>query len=245
MPARLLTLTGAHNFRDLGGYRTEEGRTTRWGLLFRSDTLHELTAEDLSVIAGLGLNTVIDLRTTKEVVRLGRGPLAEEPVHYVNASVLGEGGGEVRAAPTLSGTDVSGRYLWYLENGSPALGIALSVLGEARRYPAVFHCQAGKDRTGVLAALVLGILGVERRSIVEDYVLTAGRMELIIGRLRRDPAYASRLDELPASAFTVAAESIEGFLDGVDERYGGPAAWARHAGVDDVHLEVLRDTLLA
>ncbi len=245
MSTRLLPLTGAYNFRDLGGYRTVDGRSTRWGVLFRSDTLHELTTDDLAVLAGLGLATVIDLRTAKEVGRLGRGPLAETAVHYLHASVLNSDGGEDRAAPTLGATDVSARYLWYLDNGSPALADALTLLGDAARYPAVFHCQAGKDRTGVLAALVLGLLGVERRAIVEDYVLTAGRMELIIGRLRRDPVYGKRLDELPASAFTVAARSIEGFLDGVDERYGGPAAWARQAGVDDEHLAVLRATLLA
>src|SRR5271166_4913778 len=87
-PDRLLPLVGAYNFRDLGGYPTTDGRQTRWGRLFRSDTLHELTDEDLDAVRALGLVTVIDLRTPTEVARIGRGPLADEPVHYLNASVL-------------------------------------------------------------------------------------------------------------------------------------------------------------
>src|ERR1700684_2583135 len=87
---RLLPLVGAYNFRDLGGYPTTNGRTTRWGRLFRSDTLHELTNADLIVLRELGLASVIDLRTMTEVQRAGRGLLGSEPVHYVNLSVLPE-----------------------------------------------------------------------------------------------------------------------------------------------------------
>ena len=72
---RLVPLSGAFNFRDLGGYPTADGRVTRWGTLFRSDTLHELTVADVDLLRSLGLATIIDLRTSRELERTGRGPL--------------------------------------------------------------------------------------------------------------------------------------------------------------------------
>jgi protein tyrosine/serine phosphatase len=86
-PDRLLPLVGAYNFRDLGGYPTSDGRSTRWGRLYRSDTLHELTADDLEVLRSIGLVSVIDLRTQAEVGRAGRGLLGAEPIRYANLSV--------------------------------------------------------------------------------------------------------------------------------------------------------------
>src|ERR1700678_4035071 len=106
---RLLPLVGAYNFRDLGRYPTIDGRVTLWGKLFRSDTLHELTPADLEVLRRIGLVSVIDLRTSAEVERTGRGLLAEEPIRYLHASVLQEEGSEAYAAP--AGDDPSERYL--------------------------------------------------------------------------------------------------------------------------------------
>jgi len=241
---RLLPLVGAYNFRDLGGYPTTDGRSTRWGRLYRSDTLHELTDEDLVVLRDLDLVSVIDLRTPTEVERSGRGPLGAEPVRYVNLSVLAEEGGERQAAPATRVADTAERYLSYLEMGRDALVGSFHLMAERESYPLVFHCQAGKDRTGVVAALVLACIGVDRRAIVDDYVLTATRMDLIIGRLRRDPHYADRIDELPPSAFIVEAATMERFLDGLSERYGGPRPWALGAGVTEDQLDALVDVLV-
>ncbi len=243
-PTRLLPLAGAYNFRDLGGYPTSEGRQTRWNILFRSDTLHEVTPDDLTVLRGLGLTTIVDLRTPAEVKRVGRGLLASEPILHINASVLHTGAGEEQAAPTPRGGDVAERYLSYLENGSPALVTALGVMAIKENYPLVFHCYAGKDRTGVLAALLLSCLGVQRRSIIDDYVITAARMDRIVERLRRDPVYGRRIAEVPPSAFAVVADTMARFLDGVDERHGGARSWALHAGVTPDQLDALADLLV-
>jgi protein-tyrosine phosphatase len=243
-PAKILDLIGAHNFRDLGGYRTAAGSTTRFGRLFRSDTLHELTVSDVAILDQLGLRTIIDLRTEKEAARSGRGPLGDRPIDYVNVSVLVDGGSEEQAAPTPDGSDVAERYLWYLENGSTAFPTALGILSEPERYPVVFHCYAGKDRTGVLAALVLALLDVPRPTIVSDYALTAARMERLLGRLAADPRFAGRLGELPASAFSVDERSMEGFLEGLDQRYGGAKAWAREKGLQLDQLDMMASALL-
>jgi hypothetical protein len=231
-PDRILPLVGAYNFRDLGGYPTEDGRLTRWGRLFRSDTLHELTLADLAVLRDLGLAGVIDLRTASELAHTGRGLLGDEPIRFLHASVLQEEGGESVGVPEPAGDDQGERYLWYLDAGRQALIDALTMVAEDSSYPLVFHCTAGKDRTGVLAALVLDIVGVRHEIIVEDYALTGTRLELIRARLRRDPLYRDRLDQIPASRMGVEAASMERFLQGLHERHGDAASWARSAGMD-------------
>src|SRR4051812_28158106 len=129
-PSRLLPLVGAFNFRDLGGYPTADGRRTRWGRVFRSDTLDALSDEDLEVLRQLGLRTVVDLRTRNEAERDGRGLLGSEPVSYVHLSVLPEEGGESIAAPETEGTSIGARYLWYLEAGATALSTALRLVAD-------------------------------------------------------------------------------------------------------------------
>ena len=100
---------------------------------------------------------------------------------------------EAVAAPAPAGDDLAERYLWYLEVGGDALAEALTLLGSDEHYPLVFHCAAGKDRTGVLAALVLDLCGVARDDIVADYVITAERMGFIMDRYRADPRFAERV----------------------------------------------------
>jgi hypothetical protein len=241
---RLVPLSGAFNFRDLGGYRGLDGRHTRWGRLFRSDTLHELTEADIEALRALGLATVIDLRTTREVVRTGRGLLEPEPVHYRHLSVIVEEDGEALAAPALAGDDLAERYRWYLEVGRGALVEALELVGSPESTPLVFHCAAGKDRTGVLAALVLDILGVERSVIVADYEMTAERMELILDRYRSDPKWAARMAEVPASRFGVEAVTMERFLDHLYDDFGGARAWALDSGVSPGAILNMQEHLL-
>jgi protein-tyrosine phosphatase len=238
--ARLLPLTGAYNFRDLGGYPTTDGRSTRWNCLFRSDALHELTADDVAMLRNLSLASVIDLRTPTELERTGRGLLASEPLHFVHLSVTVQEGGESQAAPTEFQADLADRYLWYLDVGAHSLVTALSTIGDPARSPLVFHCSAGKDRTGVVAAMVLDILGVTRETIIQDYLLTGPQMVLIMDRLRRDPAVGVRVDELPPHLFAVNAATMERFLDLLYEEHGGAYSWALHAGVSEETLASLR-----
>jgi hypothetical protein len=238
---RLLPLVGAYNFRDLGGYPTVDGRVTRWGQLYRSDTLHELTESDLDTLRDLGLACVIDLRTTAELERTGRGLLAAEPIRYLHLSVLQEAR---QVAPTDAQGDLAERYLWYLEVGRAALVQALTSVGDDASYPLVFHCAAGKDRTGVLAALVLDILGVERDVIIEDYVLTASRMELIIGRVRRLPDAEARIAEIPQFLLGAEVSTMESFLNELHGRYGGARQWALDSGVSASNLDAMKALLL-
>ena len=228
--SRLIELDGAFNFRDLGGYPAGPGRVTRWRRLFRSDTLSELTPADLAIVESLGVATVIDLRTSAEVDRDGRVALDPARVRYAHLSVLREEAGESAGAP--SGDDPAERYLWYLSHNSATLVEAIELVAAPGRVPLVFHCAAGKDRTGVLAALVLSLVGVDRDVVVADYALTAERMPRIVERLRRHPVYGPRMAEMPSAIFGVRADTMAGFLEGLDRRYGGAAGWAAEAGLD-------------
>jgi protein-tyrosine phosphatase len=241
---RLLPLIGACNFRDLGGYPAADGRFTRWGKLFRSDTLHELTEEDLALLRQIGLNSIIDLRTRTELERTGRGPLEQEPIAYLHASVLQEEGGESVASPAPPDGNPAERYLWYLDVGRRAFVDALMLVADPANQPLVFHCAAGKDRTGVLAALVLEILGVDRSVIVEDYFITATRIDLILNRLRRDPVWADHVSQIPPARVVVEASTMEGFLELLQQQYGGARQWALAAGVPSESLDAMSDHLL-
>jgi len=249
--SRLVPLQGSFNFRDLGGYPGRDGRSTRWGRLFRSDALHELTDADVSHLRDLGLRTVVDLRTERELHRTGRGPLEPEPVTFRHLPVVQEGvrgtvtaDAESLAAPAPPGDDLAERYLWYLDVGRASLVEALALMGDDGDYPLVFHCAAGKDRTGVLAALVLELVGVDREVIVADYVITADRLRFIMDRWLADPEFAERMAKVPASRFSVEASTMEGFLDGLDARHGGARSWALGAGVPRDALDRLVDLVL-
>ncbi len=244
-PSRLLPLIGADNFRDLGGYATVGGAVTRWGRLFRSDALHQLTAVDLEVLRSFGLAGVIDLRTGTEVAEKGRGLLQSEPVRYVHLSVMPEESRDPNTVrPSLADLDLASVYLEWLDSGRPALVEALTIVADAAHYPLVFHCAAGKDRTGVLAALVLDIVGVERQTIVEDYALTATRLDLIRARQPAGAATADRMIEAP-HLFGADAHTMERFLDALHRDYGGGHAWALAAGVEPATLEAMTSALTA
>jgi protein-tyrosine phosphatase len=242
--SRLITLERSFNFRDLGGYVGDHGMVTRWGTLFRSDTLHELTGPDIETVRGLGLATIVDLRTGHELERTGRGRLAEEPTAYRHLSLIRDGEGEALAAPAPPGEELSLRYGWYLDGGRDSLVEALRLISDPSHLPLVFHCAAGKDRTGVLAALVLDILGVAREVIVADYVITADRMPFILERYRSDPALAARMDQVPASRFGVEARTMERFLADLYHQFGGARAWALASGVGADQLDRMGELLL-
>jgi protein-tyrosine phosphatase len=240
---RLVPFSGVLNFRDLGGYETDDGRHTRWGRLFRSDAMHDLTEEDLEVFRGLGIACVVDLRSVSEVERTGRGLLTYEPLHYVNSPVLTSLETDESRADIDEGY-MARRYLEYLDMGAPAFVRVIEEMANVENYPLVFNCFLGKDRTGVVAALVLSCLGVERASIVEDYALTESRVVLIVEKLLRDPLLRGEVAHDNPLLLGAREATMSNFLSEVDRRFGGPIAWALGAGVSAENIERLRDLLL-
>lgn len=243
MPAqRLIPFEASFNFRDLGGYETVDGRTTAWGRLYRSDALHRMTPGDVTRAAALGIRTVFDLRARHELDDDGTVPagLVVTHLHLPMIDV-------VRPTEPPSETLVSGEgYVAMLESGGNAVRGVFEGLAEAASIPAVFHCAAGKDRTGIVAALVLAAVGVKESAIVEDYVLTQSTKARSNEWIRvNEPATAERTAQYPPSAREARAETMVAFLDTVRERHGDVVALLADLGIAESTVAGARANLLA
>jgi protein-tyrosine phosphatase len=230
---RLLPLEGSVNFRDLGGWRTGDGRRVRTGRLFRSDSLHHLTAADVARLRdGLSLRTLIDLRASHEIAAEGRGPLAAPPVTYHHLPFF-DGPRDRRDEAPVGG--LAEIYFQMLRFARVPIARALGTLA-AIPGAAVFHCAAGKDRTGVLAAVVLGALGVRDADIVEDYAWTRRALPRILERLRASDSYRYVFTELPPETLHAEPETMASLLDRVRGEWGSLRDYARWAEVSEETL---------
>jgi protein-tyrosine phosphatase len=253
-PARLIPLTTVHNLRDLGGYPTSDGRTTRWRMLYRADGLYRLgwagaegVADDLAVVEALGLHTVLDLRTEGELATWGRFPVEVHPVlfhHVPLMDVTWER--DDTPDPALPLAEVLlGKYLELLDEAEPQLARAFALLAQPGALPAVFHCAAGKDRTGLLAALLLGALGVPDAVVVDDYALTAPAMDRMRAWAERtDPQMAAAFASQPAAHLAAEPAAVEGLLQLLRDVHGTPRDYVRSLGVTNAVLFALEDALL-
>jgi protein-tyrosine phosphatase len=236
-------LAGALNFRDLGGYHTADGRRTRSGLVYRSNSLQELTAEDLDLLRGpVRVATVLDLRSPREIARDGSGPLVEDGVRYINIPVLHESKDTGRPGRIEHG--LVERYLSYLRFAGDNVVRALATIAEDDVLPLVFHCSAGKDRTGVLAALLLGCLGVEAETVVSDYAAKQHARDEIVAFLRRRPTYTDAVDQMRPDTLESDPATMREFLRRLDEGHGGARGWALGAGLAEDTLTCLEERLL-
>ncbi|GAA3348033.1 hypothetical protein GCM10020358_64970 [Amorphoplanes nipponensis] len=171
-PDRLVPFQSLCNFRDLGGYATADGRTTRWRTLYRADSLGRLSGEaDRRRFAELGIGTVIDLRYPWEIAAAGRLP-ATDGVTWLNLSIEHRTYDQSQIDPDLDPWRyLADRYAEVAADGTAELRRAVETIAAADA-PVVFHCASGKDRTGLLAALVLALLDVPVETIAADFALT-------------------------------------------------------------------------
>jgi hypothetical protein len=246
-----MALTGAFNFRDLGGLPTVDGRRTKAGLLFRSDTLQALTAQDAAhLIETLGVTLVMDLRDAGEAVEQGRGLLGESSLCYVNiplepAPTHPPAGpaADPGASPGAGGATLC-FYLGHLESGAPGLPLAIQILAVSLAHPVVVHCAAGKDRTGLVIALVLALARVPDEAIVTDYMMTEQNMPRISERFQSWPRYRQHMMAADPELYRVQEHAIRTFLRLLHERHGGARGWARHQGVPDALVDMLAARLV-
>jgi protein-tyrosine phosphatase len=233
---RVIDLEGCLNFRDLGGYPTADGRAVRWRQLYRSDALHLLTGADVAKLRDdLSLTSIIDLRSSGELRSEGRGPLEREPVDFHHLPLFD---GEVRVPEGMTIENLADRYILLAEFARAQMARVLTALADAPG-PAVYHCAAGKDRTGVVSAVVLGVLGVPEETIVADYVATRENLDAIIERLMSAEGYQKMLAALPPDTLHAEADTMIAFLDAMRARHGSMRGYARAAGVDDGTIDRL------
>jgi protein-tyrosine phosphatase len=238
---RMIALEGAVNFRDLGGYEAAGGMQTRWRTLFRADGLGELTDGDLSVLRALGIRTVIDLRSGSELER-GRFDVDAHPVAFHHFPFIDElpDAQDFDRKPGLLGT----QYLEIVRDAGGQILAALDVLASPDALPAVFHCTAGKDRTGVLSAVVLSLLGVDEPTVVADYALSGAAMLRLRAKLiAKYPEGRETLENID-EVFSADPVQMERLLDHLEEQYGSVAAYVEGLGAGPDLVQSLRAGLL-
>lgn len=234
---RLLAFDRLHNVRDLGGYLGEGGRPVRWRMLYRADSLGKLAGRDLERFASLGIRTVIDLRYPWEISRDGRVPTE---VEYHNLSVEHRPYDQAALAADVDpAAYLVGKYAEVASDGVVELGRALEVISSAEG-PLVFHCTSGKDRTGLLAALVLSLVGVSEDEIVADFALTELATDRLVAdwRARYEGALWPGYGRAPASL-------MRQVLAELTAEHGSVRSYvADRLGVSDAVVTGLRERLL-
>jgi protein-tyrosine phosphatase len=240
---RIIELEGAVNFRDLGGYATSDGQRTRWRVLFRADGLSELTEADLAVLRQLGIRTVIDLRTGHELEQ-SRFDVEAHPVEFHHFPFIKSlsNAGDFDRTPGFLGA----QYQQMLEDAGPQIVGALSALAAPEARPAVFHCTAGKDRTGLLSALVLSLLGVPEDTVVADYALSGAAMARLRAKLVvKYPDGRLLIENADSDAiFSADPSHMVALFAHLKDRYGTVGEYASAIGVPDEVVAGLRQAVL-
>lgn len=229
-----------YNFRDMGGYRAADGRTVRWRRLLRSgEPLRMSDAEVERLRAEVPIKTVIDLRSEGEADHpRGLGPLIDDAVtrHHFP---MGDPRSKYNAR---SSGEWDPGYPQLMESRGPAWASIIGILANDDAYPAVFHCVTGKDRTGVLGALILDLLGVDETTILEDFALSQRGMDRLVADLRARGKITE--DNPPNPALGVPVPAMERMLEALRADHGDAATFLGKHGVDDETLQRLVDVLL-
>lgn len=244
---RRLTLSGAVNFRDLGGYRSRGGRHTAWGRLYRADALSDLTDLDLDALAALRLHTICDFRLETERRHKPDRLPAGTPLQVHTISFAPEGtidmwrdikGGRLSVAEVEA--RMEDHYRRFAVEHTSEYRRMFDVLLSPDALPALLHCTSGKDRTGFAAALVLMALDIPRETIIEDYLLS--------DRYRRDLShlFSDQADSRVVSAISQAhPRYLAAAFDVIDRRWGSDEAYLREAlKLTDRERQRLQESLL-
>jgi protein tyrosine/serine phosphatase len=253
MTVRRHDFEGSFNFRDLGGWRTEDDASVKWGRLFRADSVHLMTESDvLRARDQLRIRTVVDLRNDDEIAVGGVGTLASAAVRHHAPLSSRRGLNPIDAATVAANITIADRspdtmasgYLLTLERSADLIVDVVDRFAADDALPGVFFCAAGKDRTGVMSAVILGAIGIRDADIIEDYVLTADSIEAIIGRFASAPGSPDLYRDYEAKHFAPYKETMEYVIAGVKDEWGSFADYLLKNGLPQASLDTLTTALL-
>jgi protein-tyrosine phosphatase len=232
---RDLLWEGCLNVRDLGGLATEDGGVTRFGSIVRADSVGHLTPGGWRVLVGTGVTRIVDLRQDFEQAGDPPRELAVEAVHIpIFEELPEEAWTTVQELSETAPTHAESQrrvYLFFLERARARFAAAIEAVATARQGTVVVHCHAGKDRTGIVAALLLRLAGVPGVTIGEDYALSGERL-----RPRTEEWFASAQDDAERARLeriaATPAQAMQSVIEEIDDRFGGVEAYLRDAGLD-------------
>lgn len=238
---------GIHNFRELAGYQADGG-VVRSGRIFRSGALERMSEADSQWLAAeLAIHTILDLRHIDELsLRQGPHPLEERVRPH---SIFPESIRQEDLIAELNGLYGAGispqRYLHYLEIGGDRLASAFQLFAEEDNYPFLVHCTAGKDRTGVLLALIMDVLGCSDEDIAAEYGLSDANTDALIAYLVASGRQLEGSEAEIRARLATPPEKMAGFMQLLREKYGSAADFLRSQGVSDEEIQRVRELLLA
>jgi protein-tyrosine phosphatase len=246
-PDRLLALAGTHNIRDLGGYALKNGGQTRWRSVRRGDGLFHLSEEAQARILGLGLRTVIDLRSAPELA-IEPNPFREHSsISYHNIPLF-QALSPIQMSHDAASErpfDMADRYRDAVDRCQDMISRVLATIADAEDGTVLFHCSAGKDRTGLIAALLLSAVGADEETVIADYALTASIATLLLDRLRAQAIARGTAPELVDGFLACKPAAMRKTLDHLSQNYGGVHSYLARMRIDDSVLHRIRQRLVA
>ena len=228
---RYLALEGSYNIRDIGGYPTQDGHETRWGAIVRADSLSNLPLASQRALLDYPIHTVIDLRRSSELQASPDVFAQSAHVKYVNISLLEDESqiGQVQSLEEL--------YRLILENSREPIKQTIETLAQKDTFPCLLHCTIGKDRTGLIVALLLGLSDVDPTIIADDYALSEGYLDPLFqiyrAKAKQNGTDVERLAWLVRSR----RETMLATLAYLDEQYGGVRGYLSAIGITNQQIE--------
>jgi protein-tyrosine phosphatase len=237
----VVELDGAYNVRDLGGLRTLGGGLTKSGAIYRGDSLDHISHDDETVLFDrLGIRAVIDLRTSTEA---GSPGWLRRPVSYLRYPLIDDGRLGREPLPSDNPRELARVYLNNASDGARAIKDIFTALRQYLRQnvPCIFHCAAGRDRTGIISALLLDLVGVRQADIAADYVQSNRHARQVTRRLAENPLYSNN-SVPPSEVILLDRESILSFLRLIADERGGSAQFLESCGLKPGDLgDIARD----
>lgn len=245
---RRVEMATIHNFRDIGGYEAMGGMSVRLGALYRADGLYRLalSEDDMEVVRNLRIRTVIDLRSDRELEERGRFPVDKHEVEFHHVPIIDKTWEHTEVPDFANDVDfLVWAYEQMLVDGRDKFRRAFSIIADGAQLPVVYHCAAGKDRTGLLTMLLLGVLGVHDDDIVHDYALSQEAMKRMLQWLEVNfPEGANNMKSGPTYYMAAHPDAMYEIIRRLRERHGSFDEIARSFGVTSGSISALRAAML-
>jgi len=237
--SRHIAVEGTFNIRDLGGYITENGET-QWRRVLRADGLHRLDAEGVAVLLDEGVSTVIDLRHDRELAKQPDPFNGHPSVTYHNVSLFEQ----LAPEPGDTGDVLLDLYKKALTHRQAEIAKVLTMIADAPQGTVLFHCTAGKDRTGIVAALILALVGVEAATIVDDYAMTGEMIAPMIDDILAHAELHGTDVENFRPLLAAAPQTMVETIFHIESNYGSALNYLRVIGLSETTIDRLRHRLM-